>query len=112
MPSTASIDTLEALRQQASTLAARAAAATEHYNRTTWIRFVLVFFPIPFVLVLLRLQIDAWAYYLAGALIIASGGVLYVLDGAASAKADAAVAAAEEARQAYEEARMALSSRD
>jgi len=100
-----SIDALERLREQASELAARAAEMTDHYNRTTWIRLVMVYFPIPFVVVMFRLELEAWAYYVAGALIIVSGAVLYTLDSAASAKVDAAAAAAEKARQAYEEAR-------
>ena len=103
-----SIDGLERLRQQAVELAARAERITEHYNRTTWIRFVMVFFPIPFVVVMFRLELEAWAYYVAGALFIISGAVLYTLDSAASAKVDAAAAAAEKARQAYEEARQEI----
>lgn len=83
----------------------RAQAETRSYQRSTWIRFVGVFFPIPFVVVLLRLQIDAWTYYVWGALIIGSAAVLYMIDGAASARADAAVKAAESARRAYEDAR-------
>src|SRR5215475_383275 len=99
-----SIDARERLRQQAVELAARAERITEHYNRTTWFRLVLVFFPIPFVVVLLRLEIEAWGYYVAGALLILEWAGLYMLDGKESARADAAVAAAEKARQAYEEA--------
>ena len=99
-----SIDALEHLQHQAFTLKTQAERATQTYNRATWIRFVLVFFPIPFIVVLLRLHIDAWVYYVAGALIIVSGAVLYMVDGAASAKVDAAVAAAEKAQRAYNEA--------
>jgi hypothetical protein len=99
-----SIDALEHLQHDAFALKAQAEQATQTYNRATWIRFVLVFFPIPFIVVLLRLQIDAWVYYVAGALIIVSGAVLYMIDGAASAKVDAAVAAAEKAQRTYDEA--------
>lgn len=56
---------------------------------------------------LLRLEIDAWTYYVWGGLIIVSAAVLYVIDSAASGRADAAVKAAEQARAAYEEARTA-----
>jgi small neutral amino acid transporter SnatA (MarC family) len=93
------------LQQRAASLRAQAAERQRAYQRATWVRFVLVFFPIPFVLVLLRLHIDAWAYGVAGGLIILSGGILYVIDGAASAKVDAAVAAAQEAERACEAAR-------
>lgn len=96
---------LAGLQRQAIALETQAQARTRAYQRATWKRFVGVFFPIPFVVVLLRLQIDAWTYYVWGALIIVSAAVLYMIDGAASAKADAAVKAAEEARQAYEDAR-------
>jgi len=96
---------LAGLQRQAIALETQAQAQTRAYQRATWIRFVGVFFPIPFVVVLLRLEIDAWTYYVWGVLIIVCAAVLYVIDGAASAKADAAVKAAEEARQAYEDAR-------
>ena len=96
---------LAGLHRQAIALEMQAQALTRSYQRSTWIRFVGVFFPVPFVVVLLRLQIDAWTYYVWGALIIGSAAVLYMIDGAASARADAAVKAAEAARQAYEDAR-------
>jgi hypothetical protein len=99
---------LTVLEREAATLRARADELERAYKRATWVRFVLVFFPVPFVLVLLRLQIDAWAYWVAGALFILSGAILYVIDGAASAKVDAAVAAAEQAEQARQAARRQL----
>jgi hypothetical protein len=95
------------LQRQAAVLETQAEAQTQAYQRSTWIRFVGVFFPIPFIVVLLRLEIAAWTYYAWGALIIGSGAVLYMIDTAASAKADAAVEAAEKARKAYEVARAA-----
>ena len=100
-----STESLQRLQEQAAELSARAERMTAHYNRTTWFRFALVFFPIPFVVVLLRLEIEAWGYYVAGALLIVSWAVLYRLDGAASARVDAAVDTAKLARQAYESAR-------
>ena len=60
---------------------------------------------IPFVVLLLRLEIEAWGYYIAGALLIVSWAVLYMVDGAESARVDAAVDTAKLARQAYESAR-------
>jgi hypothetical protein len=95
------------LQRQAADLAARAEALTQAYRRATWVRFVGVFFPIPFIVVLLRLEIAAWTYYVWGGLIVAVGAILYMIDTAASAKADAAVEAAEEARTAYEQTRSA-----
>jgi hypothetical protein len=97
-------DDLATLEQRAVGLRAEADDLERAYQRATWVRFVLVFFPVPFVLVLLRLHIDAWMYYVFGALIILSGGILYLIDGRASAKVDAAVAAAERAERASEAA--------
>jgi hypothetical protein len=96
---------LAVLQRQATDLEARAEAEERAYQRATWIRFVGVFFPIPFVVVLLRLELDAWTYYVWGALIVLIGGVLYAVDTAASARVGRTAEAAVKARQAYEEAR-------
>ena len=98
---------LAALQRHAAQLKAAADKAARTYDRETWIRFTLVFFPVPFVLVLLRLQIEAWGYYVAGALFLASAAGLYTLDGAAAARRDRAVKAADEAQKAYDDARAA-----
>jgi hypothetical protein len=95
---------LPGLQQRAIALESHARAKTHAYQRTTWIRFVGVFFPIPFIVVLLRLEMAAWTYYVWGALIVLGGGVLYVIDTAASTRVDEAVEAAATARKAYEEA--------
>ena len=99
------VDEVERLQRQATALETTAEALTRAYNRATWIRFLLVFIPVPFVVLLLRLYLDAWGYYALGALFIVSGAVLFAVDSAASAKCDAASQAAERARQAFEEAR-------
>ncbi len=98
---------LETLRQDAAVLQAEADAAVRTYDRETWIRLVLVFFPVPFIVVLLRLEIEAWGYYAAGAFLILSAGLLVRLDGRAAAKRDRAVGTAAHARQAYDKAREA-----
>jgi len=95
---------LAGLRSRAIVLEGEAEAATRRYQRQTWLRFVLVFFPIPFVVVLLRLQMAAWTYYVWGALILLGGAALYVIDTAASTRVDVAVEAAATARKAYEDA--------
>jgi hypothetical protein len=105
MVATPSDDDLTGLERQAADLAARAEAATRAYQRATWFRFVGVFFPIPFVVVLLRLELDAWTYYVWGALIVLIGGVLYARDTAASTRVDRVVEAAAKARAACEQAR-------
>jgi hypothetical protein len=98
------VDDLGRLQRQASALEADAEALTRAYNRATWIRFLLVFIPVPFAVLLFRLYLDAWGYYGAGALFIVAGAVLFSLDSAASAKCDAATQAAASARKAFEEA--------
>ncbi|CAN0437625.1 unnamed protein product [Phaeothamnion confervicola] len=100
---------LAALRRHAAQSKAAADEVVRTYDRNTWIRFTLVFFPVPFVLVLLRLQIEAWGYYVAGALFLASASGLYTLDGAAAARRDRAVKAADDAQKAYDDARAARS---
>ena len=95
-------DDPDALRRRAADREARAAAATLAYQRATWIRFVGVFFPIPFVVVLLRLEVESWTYYVWGGLILLFGGLLYVADTAASGRVDRLVAEAERARAACE----------
>ena len=84
----------------------RPRALTRAYNRATWIRFLLVFIPVPFVVLLLRLYLDARGYYVAGGVFIVCGAALFCST-AASAKCDAATQAAERARKALEAARMA-----
>lgn len=96
---------LAVLQQQAADLEVRAEAEERAYQRATWIRFVGVFFPIPFVVVLLRLELAAWTYYVWGALIVLIGGTLYVIDTAASTRVGRTAEAAAKARAAYEEAR-------
>ncbi|MDP1749171.1 MAG: hypothetical protein Q8L22_06920 [Reyranella sp.] len=98
---------LETLHREAVALKAAADAATRTYDRETWIRLALVFFPVPFIIVLLRLHLEAWGYYVAGGLLVASAALLVALDGAAAAKRDRAVQAAERARKAYDDARAA-----
>ena len=104
MAANISAQDLSGLQQRALALESHAEAKTQAYQRATWVRFVGVFFPIPFVVVLLRLEMAAWTYYLWGALIILGGGVLYVIDTPASARVDEAVEAAATARKAFEEA--------
>jgi hypothetical protein len=95
---------IDSLQHRAKTLAAEAQVMTNTYQRRTWWRFALVFFPVPFVVVLLRLELEAWHYYLAGAAYLGFSAWLYAADSAASAKCDEAVKAAERAQQALEEA--------
>ena len=101
MARTEPAEDLEVLQREAVVLTAAADAASRAYDRETWVRFALVFFPIPFIVVLLRLQIETWGYYVAGTVLLASAAFLVRLDGRAAAKRDRAVQAAEAAQQAY-----------
>lgn len=96
---------LAALERRAVALEAKAAAESRHYDRTTWIRFTAVFFPVPLIVVILRLRVDAWTYYVFGALIVLSAAVMFWLDSVARARRDAAIGVAGSAREALEDAR-------
>ena len=91
---------MEALRREAADCQTTADAAARAFDRGTWVRFFFLFFPIPFVVLLFRLQLDAWHYYLAGALGIGFACLLGVLDRAAMRKRDGAIEAAAEAQAA------------
>jgi len=84
-------------------LSRRATALADAYNRTTWYRFAAVFFPIPFVVVLMRLQLDYWHYYVAGGGYILFAAALYVYDDRAADRVKRAEKAAAEAKQASPE---------
>lgn len=98
------VNALDRLHAEARRLRARSDALQDSYARTTWCRFVAVFFPIPFVVVLLRLELEAWHFYLAGGGYIVFAGALYAFDTAKSARCDDAQAAAQTAEQAYNQA--------
>lgn len=104
MPATPTTDDLEALRQRAAELQGRADAEALRYRSGTWKRWVGVVFPIPFVVVLLRLYLDAWAYYVAGGALIVSTMVLFELDTMARDRSNAAEQAAEAAQRDYQAA--------
>jgi hypothetical protein len=95
------MDDVEALQRRASALRAEASALSDAYRRTTWWRFTLVFFPVPFVLVLLRLDIEAWHYFLFGGAYLLFSMLLYVWDDRASTRCDRAAAAAMQAEKAF-----------
>jgi hypothetical protein len=103
---TARVENLETLRRRVSDLAGKADAAAQSYDRTFWIRYAAIFFPIPFVVVLFRVHMQAWHYYIAGALFLAAMIVMYAMDLVAVEKREAAVQAAQRAREAYDAARV------
>jgi hypothetical protein len=101
MTRTEPAEDLEVLQREVAALTAAADAAIRTYDRETWIRFALVFIPVPLIVLLLRLEMEAWGYYVAGTTLLVSAALLVRLDGKAAAKRDRAVQAAETAQQAY-----------
>ena len=101
----ARVENLEALRRHVSELASKADAAAQGYDRTFWIRYAAIFFPIPFVVVLFRVHMQAWHYYVAGALFLAGMIVIYAMDLVAVEKREAAIQAAQRASETYDAAR-------
>lgn len=97
-------DPLVFLQQRAAEAQARAEALTDAYNRRTWYRFTAVFFPIPFVVVLLRLNLDYWHYYLAGGGYLLFAALLYIFDTRFADRVKAAEKEAAEAQRMVEAA--------
>jgi hypothetical protein len=97
-------DPLAFLQQRAAEAQARAEALTDAYNRRTWYRFTAVFFPIPFVVVLLRLDLDYWHYYLAGGGYLLFAALLYTFDTRFADRVKAAEKEAAEAQRMVEAA--------
>jgi hypothetical protein len=87
-----------ALQREAFRLESEAASLGARYARTSWLRFAGVFIPVPFAVALLRLELAAWHYYVAGAAYVVLAFGLYALDTRLSERRDRAVAAAERAR--------------
>lgn len=100
------VEHLATLQRHVSDLRRQAEAVTQTYERTAWIRYGAIFVPIPFVVLLLRLHLQAWGYYVAGALFIAVALAMYAMDFAAVEKRDKTIQAAQRAQEAYEDARM------
>ena len=96
---------LDALRREMWTRQRQAREAVRIYNRGSWIRFALVFIPVPLVVVIFRLYLEAWHYYILGGAFIFFAGLLYALDDRAATRREAALKAGKEARAAYQEAR-------
>lgn len=97
-------DSLVTLQQRADAARAQATALTDAYNRRTWFRFTAVFFPIPFVLVLMRFELDYWHYYLAGASYLLFAGLLFAYDTRFADRVKAAEKEADEAQRRVEAA--------
>src|SRR5260370_27393234 len=92
---------LPALERRAAALQAAADGAERDYERTVWMKFFGVFVPVPFGVLLLRLHMEGWHYYIAGALFVAVVVGVMVIDSAGVAKRAAAARAAAQARDDY-----------
>jgi len=97
---------LEMLQRNVLDLAGKADAATRIYDRTAWIRYAAIFVPIPFLVVLFRLQLLAWHYYVVGALFLVVAVAIYVMDLVAAAKRNEAIEAVQRAQEKCEAARI------
>ena len=100
------VEDLGALHQHVADLTREANAATLAYDRIAWIRYGAIWIPIPFLLLLFKLQLQVWHYYAAGALFLVVALVMYTMDLPAVAKRDRAILAMQRAQQAYDVARM------
>ena len=100
-------ETLETLRQRASDLAREAKAVSDRYERTAWIPYMSIFVPIPLLVLLFRLHMGYWGYYLLGASFLGITVTMFAIDAAAAGKRDAAIDAARRASEAYDQARHA-----
>ena len=98
---------IEVLRRRAFDSQAEARAAVRAYGRASWIRFAATFIPVPLVVVLFRLYLVDWHYYILGGAFIVIAMLMYALDTNAATRRDRALAAAKEARAAYRQARTA-----
>jgi hypothetical protein len=99
---------LETLRREMWLRQRQARDAVRRYNRASWIRFALVFIPVPLIVVTFRLYLEAWHYYVLGGAFIFCAGLLYVLDDRAATRRETALKAAKAARAAYQDARSAV----
>lgn len=98
---------LDMLRREMWRCQKEARAEVRTYNRGSWIRFALMFIPVPLIVVTFRLYLEAWHYYILGGAFIFFAGLLYALDDRAATRREASLKAAREARAAYQNARSA-----
>ncbi len=98
---------IETLKRRAFDSQAEARAAVRAYGRASWIRFAATFIPVPLVVVVFRLYLVDWHYYILGGAFIVIAMLMYALDTRAATRRDRALAAAKEARAAYRLARTA-----
>jgi len=95
---------VNALQRRASDLAREAEVITRRYDRWIWVRYVALWVPIPLFVLTFRYHLDAWHYYVLGALFVAAAATIYAIEMRALARRDRAIEAADAARVAYYDA--------
>src|SRR5687767_1924503 len=68
---TAQVEDLETLQRHVLDLAREAEETTQICDRMAWIAYAAMFIAIPFGVLLFRIHMQAWHYYVAGALFLA-----------------------------------------
>lgn len=99
------MNVVEQERRRCRACLKEARAAARAYARGSWLRFAATFVPVPLVVVLFRLHLAAWHYYVLGGAFIVVAFAMYTLDTRAAEARDKALKAAREARAAYRQAR-------
>jgi hypothetical protein len=61
-------------------------AVTSLYDRVAWISYAVIFLGIPLVVLVFRLHMQAWHYYLAGALFVVGALLIDAMNMAEMAK--------------------------
>jgi hypothetical protein len=98
-------DAPQMLQLRLAQLSLEAEAATRIHDRTVWIGYAGIFYLLPFLVLLFRFHMQAWHYYLAGALFLAGIVGFLALELAAMARRDRAIEAARRAQEEFEAAR-------
>jgi hypothetical protein len=93
-----------ALKAEADAAHAAWQAAVRKYDRRTWPKLVVAFCLTPMIVVIVRLHIDAWGYYVAGAAFVGTALLMLYLDRAAVAEREQAHRHAQAAQLAHAEA--------
>lgn len=65
-----------------------AGATTRRRDRAAWILYAAMFVVLPFVVLLFRLHMQSWHYYIAGTLFVACALIVLALEFVAPAKCD------------------------
>jgi hypothetical protein len=70
--------------ETAATHAMDAEALAGRYDAWAWVAYAAMFLVIPFVVLVFRLHMHAWHYFLAGGMFLAFAALFFAMDGAAT----------------------------